>query len=466
MINSPRRSPVLKLLVFGTIASSVAPACGSKSKSDGGETAALSEAAGLAADAEMLTGTSSFTFGTGDSPAAITQTFYLLEIAPNGSLITWSSDKTEVISLAGNKATVVRPAADTEVTLTATLVNGAETTTKTIVLVVKGTTAVGAVPTVKSIYAFGSHTVGGVRKPAYWKDGVATDLVSPYPSSPGTAYAGLKVGSDLYVAGFVQSSMSGSAPGYWKNGDFTELALPSGRVFCTAISIASLSNDLYVQGDCMLPGIIPHTGYWKNSVWTELPGIDATKASNGRSIVLDGNDVYVPGGNMNSSNVMTGGYWKNATWVGLPSLDVTKGTFASSLKIVGTDIYVSGSSTNSSNAKITGYWLNGTWMPLPGLNPGDSCDVVDFVVSGTAVTAVGVCNNNKPVIWENSVATLLELASGATVGLANRILKVDSDVYVSGTLNASPNANAGYWKNGTWSLLDSSSSTAISIQSL
>ncbi|WP_240419892.1 S-layer homology domain-containing protein [Paenibacillus periandrae] len=77
-------------------------------------------------------------YATGDSEASVKSNLKLLITdSNNGTTITWSSSNTSVI---GNDGTVTRPAADTSVTLTATISKGTSTATKSFtVLVVKAT---------------------------------------------------------------------------------------------------------------------------------------------------------------------------------------------------------------------------------------------------------------------------------------------------------------------------------------
>lgn len=71
-------------------------------------------------------------YAAGDSETSVTQNVSLLQAGVNGSRITWSSDKPEIISSSGD---VIRPSgADTLVTLTATITKNGETRTKTFIV--------------------------------------------------------------------------------------------------------------------------------------------------------------------------------------------------------------------------------------------------------------------------------------------------------------------------------------------
>lgn len=81
------------------------------------------------------------TFANGESAAGVIHSVTLPTAGANGSTITWSSDKSDVISAGG---VVTRPTADTTVILTATVSKGGTQVTKSFTLVVKA--AEGFVP--------------------------------------------------------------------------------------------------------------------------------------------------------------------------------------------------------------------------------------------------------------------------------------------------------------------------------
>ncbi len=73
-----------------------------------------------------------FTFNSGDTAESVTANFSTITTTPNGYLVMWQSGNEAVTFIDGN-ATVTRPgyeAGDATITITATIVNGVESTTK------------------------------------------------------------------------------------------------------------------------------------------------------------------------------------------------------------------------------------------------------------------------------------------------------------------------------------------------
>ena len=135
----------------------------------------LTDAEAVAADKSAV----QIVFATGDTATAVTADLTLSTSGTNGSAISWSSTNTAVVSTAG---VVVRPAATTTVTLTATITKGSVSDTKTFSVTVLAApmTDAQAVATDKSalqiIYASGD-TATSVR----------TDLTLPTTGANGTA---------------------------------------------------------------------------------------------------------------------------------------------------------------------------------------------------------------------------------------------------------------------------------------
>ena len=86
--------------------------------------ATLTDAQAVAADKSGL----QIVFASGDTAVAVTATLTLATSGANGTAISWSSDNTAVVSATG---VVSRPAETTTVTLTAAIIRGSVSATKT-----------------------------------------------------------------------------------------------------------------------------------------------------------------------------------------------------------------------------------------------------------------------------------------------------------------------------------------------
>ncbi|CAG9621132.1 immunoglobulin-like domain-containing protein [Sutcliffiella rhizosphaerae] len=91
----------------------------------------------ITVDARSLSTETAFVFAKGDTWESITSQFIMLTKGHYGSAIAWESNKTDVIKIAQNQATVDRKVKDQSVILTATISNGNQTIEKTFLLVVK-----------------------------------------------------------------------------------------------------------------------------------------------------------------------------------------------------------------------------------------------------------------------------------------------------------------------------------------
>jgi hypothetical protein len=153
--------------------------------------------------------------------------------------------------------------------------------------------------------AFVAGFVDGINGTAarFWKNGIATNLVTPVQTNPSTTYSiATSVfinGSDVYVGGEQYSEMGAdkTIARIWKNGSPMALTNMPGNSSINAIFVNG--TDVYTAGvadGCVKPGG-GYTGiatYWKNGVPVYLS--DCTKQWGvAQTIYIKGSDVYVGG---------------------------------------------------------------------------------------------------------------------------------------------------------------------------
>ncbi|RZA27424.1 MAG: hypothetical protein EOP10_00235 [Proteobacteria bacterium] len=420
------------------------------------ETAATAaEVASVTAAKEALTPATGFTFGAGDSATTVTQSFTLSAEGADGSTITWTSSNTDVVSITGNQATVVQPAADTEVTLTATITKGSSSVTKQLILTVKSLTV--------ALRFFGYVRENGVNVGTTWADGVATPLPVPFAGKGYLSRMGVRVGSDVYILGSSTNDSNLTVSGIWKNDVWT--ALPSFDLTknCVPLNLDLKDSDLYVSANCTASGMSPTNfpGYWKNGVWTDLPKLDAALLAAAQFVTTNATDVYIAGTNTPAGGIGTGGYWKNNVWVGLPPLVTNKRCQAYTVKFVGADLNVFGTCDNASNNQVIGYWKNGVWNSISDVNATGPCPFGSGFVADSKFYVSGTCGVT-PRIWEDGVVTNLPLIAGATGGFPSSVFR-DTDSYVAGVQFLSSSAQPGYWKNNVWTDITPATGGLLSI---
>lgn len=232
----------------------------------------------------------------------------------------------------------------------------------------------------------------------------------------------------------------------------------------------------------------PYAGYWINGTWETLPDSISSYNYSVTAIVTDASgNVYAGGYCNSSSNRGCAGYWRNGQWIPLSNgvdSSNSNGCFVSAVAVDAlNNVYAGGYCNSSSNIKSAGYWKNGIWTTLP--NGVDSvnfrgCGVTAFVVDASgSVYAGGYSMDNSNVVyagyWKNGTWTILPngVDSTNTDGcmVESLALDVSGNVYACGKCNNSLNIpSAGYWMNGVWTTLsngiDSSNSNGCCGNSL
>jgi hypothetical protein len=166
-----------------------------------------------------------------------------------------------------------------------------------------------------------------------------------------------------------------------------------------------------------------------------------------------------------------GGYWMNDIWIGLTN-PYGDSAWVHSLVESGFDVYAGGScSTNPNGTGLlrAGYWKNGTWVGLT--NPYSSkydAWVTSLVVAGSDVYAGGSCGmgtySGDPFFewfpthagyWKNGTWFVLDTGDS----MVSSLVVLGSDWYAGGYITSSVGSSsrreAGYWKNGSWIALAS-----------
>lgn len=420
-----------------------APAPAPVVSADDPQTAA--DVASVTAAKEALTLENAFTFGTGDSAAAVTQSFTLSVEGLETSVITWTSSNAEVIAVAGNQATVVRPAADTEVTLTATITKGESSVTKELVVTVKAEQI--------ALHIFGSVSENNIRIPTHWINEVPSSLPVPFAGKNASARMGFRVASDLYILGFATNTSDLTVTGYWKNNVWTGLTSPDPSRNCIPGNMVNKGTDIYVTGNCSVPSLNGATspGYWKNGTWTDLPRLDPTLATVSTSISVIGDDVYIAGSGIASGTLFIAGYWKNDVWTALPAMVTNKRCSANIIKMVGADLNVYGTCDNSGNNQVIGFWKNGVWNSITDANGAQPCPFGSVFQSNSNIYVTGSCGVAGSY-WLDGVKTDMTVAAGASSASPSGIF-VDTDIYIVGAQVAGVTRTGGYWKNNVWTAL-------------
>lgn len=274
----------------------------------------------------------------------------------------------------------------------------------------------------------------------------------------------------IYAGGYCTDSSGIQVPGYWKNGTWASLptlgAHPAG-----VVSLVLSANDIYVGGWCW-SGYSSTTlvsGYWKNGVWAGWGSQIIT------SLIVYGNSVYAGGYYWTQGGsygqVRAPGYWKDGTWTSLPTQSIYGASVAAMVESGG-HIYAGGYATVQTGSgpvvfsAYPGYWVDGIWNPLP--NSGLGGQVESLVASGGSVYAGGVCDlPPSPMDPQTALAQAGYWLNGSWVGLTSTTSSANvsliaisgSDIYAVGRLSST----LGYWKNGSWTALSQQQVSATSL---
>jgi hypothetical protein len=255
------------------------------------------------------------------------------------------------------------------------------------------------------------------------------------------AFSIFVAGTDVYIGGEVSAGGIANVPAYWKNGVLTELTCPVGRNNAWVNSIYVSGNNVYAAGTAgdwsstyailwlnglatVLDSFIAPTGSWD-------PRCEATSV-----FVLDG-DVYVSG-------LGHGGlacYWKNGVQSFLAAAAIN--TAGNAISVSKGTVYIVGNVYDSVFTEAA-YWKNGVPAPLPVSSPGNSLARALYV-SGDDLYVCGnqtIQDSSAATYWENGTMELLP--TGHHYSDAYAIFVQGEDIYVAGT-----DGSLGcYWKNG------------------
>jgi hypothetical protein len=230
-----------------------------------------------------------------------------------------------------------------------------------------------------------------------WKNGIS---IYNFPQSVFIPYEMIVAGSDIYLAGSVNSSTAPYLrPAYWKNGVVT--TLPQTSDYASATSIHIDGTDIYAAGwDLTANNTQYQAKYWKNGVAqtvTDCPRL--------HDITTSGADIYVAG----YDNSYKPAYWKNGTKVTLPVASGAGGE-AMRIKLNGSDVYVCGSEDVSGQPQKAMLWKNGISQPLDGT--ANAYTVAnDMDIDGSTIYLCGVHYANggqyRAVYWKNGTLTYL-----------------------------------------------------------
>lgn len=329
-----------------------------------------------------------------------------------------------------------------------------------------------------NVYVFG--TDGDTVK--YWKNG--TENILPGGTSGNYYNAMFVSGSNVYIAGGTANTIYGGTPAYWKNGVATNLP-DSGAAGSSLNAIFVSGTDVYVAGNeyyntvSTVPYSTPVAPYpfsghvaisWKNRVPDTLQSARSLGEinSNGYSVYSDfvtsmyvsGADVYIAGGSHEYQMGVPGTYqfakyWKNGVPASLTNglvYTANSGSLSypntTSIFVSGSDVYVAGWQLNGSALTQTAlYWKNGAFTYLTDSINGSAANSI--YVSGNDIYVAGYQNINGvsyATYWKNGVGHTLTSGIGGSDG--NSIVVSGSDVYVAGWENINGASVAKYWKNG------------------
>jgi hypothetical protein len=315
----------------------------------------------------------------------------------------------------------------------------------------------------------GSHTTDGTGTGSFVSNltgltSTTTYYVRAYATNiAGTAYgnqlsfttATNPTGTDVYIGGFEKTLGGVKKAAVWKNGVATyqpDVLYGTGYRDAEVNSVFVVGSDVYAVGWQMSP-VNPNklAMLWKNAVPTILS--DQSDDAEAKQVFVSGNDVYVVGWQENNFNILPR-LWKNGVASQPFQVPVTGGG-ASSIFVSGTDLYFGGSVDNGTNSyAIPTTWKNGTATSLS--NPY-SAEVLSIFVSGTDVHAAGYSftlpGNWQLSYWKNGVRTAL----GSIVSWDyNACVHVSGgNVFVSGDSYSGTRSIATYWKNGLMTQLNS-----------
>jgi hypothetical protein len=263
-------------------------------------------------------------------------------------------------------------------------------------------------------------------------------------------------GSDTYITG---EGMVGSGSAHlWTNGIRSSLGSTGG-----AYASVKVGSDLYVAGLQTLGGY-PHPVRWTNGARADLPegGADF---GNAIAMAALGGSVYTVGGEI-FGTVAYPALWTNSTLSFLDSTGYSAGR-ASAITVSGSDIVIAGSVTQTSSGSAQpAIWTNGALSVLSTAGYHYGGVINGIAVSGGNVVAVGEVTGDITYgcVWINGEFSLLDKGSFDAVSpIGVKIL--NGDVYIGGVAyDVSSNSYPAVWKNGVLTAWDNQGLTSMTIR--
>lgn len=272
-----------------------------------------------------------------------------------------------------------------------------------------------------------------IDQATYWVNGVSSHLSEGRNSIVKSITLD---GTDIYVAGAIETKDGNWRAVYWKNGTLIPLVdtarhSESYNLNSIATKIAIHNKEVYVVGVSGDQGV-PYAALWRNGKFENLSSgyIDGIGYSIGFSL---SGDTYIVGYVVGDDHYMSPRVWKNG--VLQPPID---GLISyNAISVFGNDVYVAGRGYGHDDHEKATILKNGQlYLQLEG-----STDATDIVVNETGYYVSGQSYwTSNAMYWSNGKE--MELAGGVTTGIA-----VDgTDVYVIG--NDLGRWNGTCWKNG------------------
>lgn len=323
---------------------------------------------------------------------------------------------------------------------------------------------------VRDVYVSGGYYGSGAFRPAYWKNGVKTDLDATPDIEPPSGLDIFVRNSDIYVAGSIyQNSVENAV--YWKNN--ARLAYSSGD-YTHALYVTT--NDIVYGGGYDYNNSVYYPGFWISGSFVILStNINPAKVLD---ITVSGTTAYLSGYSTDSSGNHYATYWKvtNVDSSNVASnasstiMAVAEGAKGYAIGVVGSDIYVAGNKTTNTAA----LWKNGAEVTTFN----NAIAARGLAVSGTNLYVCGWSNyggTNYAVYWiyNTSAASYVQSNLPGTNAEAHGIAvsQTGSHVYVAGRYDIMTNTpyygTACYWVDGAHKKFsfasDVSNSEALSI---
>lgn len=255
----------------------------------------------------------------------------------------------------------------------------------------------GIFATKDDVYACGSYKSDAIMRPAYWKNGVKTNLPVLYDiAGDGLATGIVESGGSVHVSGGVPDKVSTLLPAYWKDGELTTLPVvdssSSGGGIANAICVSG--TTVYVGGFCNINKIAYPT-YWADGARVEMdvPEKEGYDLANGivYSITVDGDDIYAAG-------------------------------------IVSYTDY-------TEEIRKAVLWKNGEPTPLTPVDNAEKSEALSVAVADGHVYVAGLYKRDglaKPCLWTDGEIQELSMIDSDLLGSAEGVVVHDGKVYVCG----------------------------------